>query len=249
MASASANLSGQSGSPPPPPPPHGDAMEIAAAGAANPPPTEPKPSSASFHHQPIPPPPAAAGAAGRQDTKGYTVTCKRCAMWFWNHQGLGSHKNRELAAAAGGGGEPATPQQAGEAARARRVRRRVPLGGSGVQLGGHKRKHWTGPSIVSKKKKKPRVAVAAHGNRRGPRAGAAGQSGRRGSTCGTAGCRGAGAADGGENTRAPSLHLGRRRRAECFYSAFTSGRRVQTTEAQEGSPPATESSASTGGQQ
>ncbi|RCV09390.1 hypothetical protein SETIT_2G023900v2 [Setaria italica] len=172
-ASARANLSGQSSSAPPA---HDDAMEIAVAGAATAanPPTE-----AVIHHQPIapqPPPareqhvhqqppvaPPAAGAAGRQDPNGYT--CKKCGMWFRNHQGLGGHmvghKNRELAAAA-------APLPAdGDAAPAGRRNPRPEkvhvcneCGAefrTGVQLGGHKRKHWTGPPIVPKKK--PRVLV------------------------------------------------------------------------------------------
>ncbi|OEL17586.1 hypothetical protein BAE44_0021396 [Dichanthelium oligosanthes] len=172
MASARTNLSGQSGSAQAT---HGDAMEIVAAGAADP------PTEAVVHHQPITPPPASgeqhqlvhqqppvalpprAGAGGRQDPNGYT--CKQCGMWFAVHQGLGGHmvghKHREAVAAAAGmppadGAGPAgcsnpKPEKTHVCNECGAEFR------SGVQLGGHKRKHWTGPPIVPNKK--PRVVV------------------------------------------------------------------------------------------
>ncbi|CAO1948455.1 unnamed protein product [Urochloa humidicola] len=109
------------------PPMRHDAMDAVAEDAAANPPTEaaahlqasppPSPSppaatAAEEQNPPVPqqqlvaPPPPPPG--GRQDPRGYT--CKRCGMWFRTHQGLGGHvvghKNRELAVAAAldGGG-------------------------------------------------------------------------------------------------------------------------------------------------
>jgi len=82
-------------------------------------------------------------------------------MWFATHQGLGGHsvghkhRERELLVVPGG--------------RRRDKRERVHVCSdcgaefaTGVQLGGHKRKHWAGAPIVpkkKKKKKKPRAVV------------------------------------------------------------------------------------------
>lgn len=260
-ASARANLSGQSS---PAPPAYDDAMKIAAAGAASAanPPTEaviihqqpmpiappPPPAREQHVHQqpPVVAPPASAGAAGRQDPNGYT--CKKCGMWFRNHQGLGGHmvghKNRELAAAAAGAGT-VIPADGGAPAGRRKPRpERAHVCDecgaefrTGVQLGGHKRKHWTGPPIVPKKKKPcladvvrplppPAEAVADLTLEMPPAVEVALPAAERTS----------------EPAPRPTAAPGR-----VLLFGIDIGPRVQEPEAQQGSP-ATESSASTSGQ-
>jgi hypothetical protein len=228
MAPATASLSGQSSSAQPV---QGDAMEAS-------PPTE-----AVVHQQAPPVAPAAAGA-GRQNPNGYT--CKKCGMWFESHQGLGGHmvghKNRELAAGDGTGAAPAGRRNPGP----ERPHVCDQCGAefrTGVQLGGHKRKHWAGPPIVPKKK--PRVVVVAQPllppladlklAMSAVRAGGAPPAAEA-------------ARPAAERTPEPAARAPAAGRVLLFGIDIGPG--VQTPEAQEGPPaPATESSASTGGKQ
>ncbi|RLM91893.1 hypothetical protein C2845_PM08G20870 [Panicum miliaceum] len=144
--------------PDPSPPTRGDATEAVAARAASP------PKEAVVDLQAAPPPPAAGEQAppvrqqrvappprGRQDPNGYT--CSKCNKWFRTHQGLGGHKNREVAAALQGGYAPYSRNaKAGRTHACKVCGAEFP---GGIQLGGHMRKHWKGKPF----NKKPRRLV------------------------------------------------------------------------------------------
>ncbi|KAF8714004.1 hypothetical protein HU200_027994 [Digitaria exilis] len=147
----------------------GGAMEVTVASVAaiaNDPPTQ----AIVDHHQeqPSTSPAIVVGQAPK------VYTCKRCGMTFTNPQALGGHvvghRNRDLAAAAAGtttmsaadgvvfpGGRRGAPKPP-----ERRAHVCNECGAefvTGVQLGGHKRKHYTGEPIVPKRKNKTRVVV------------------------------------------------------------------------------------------
>ncbi|XBI32155.1 hypothetical protein VPH35_055638 [Triticum aestivum] len=126
-----------------------------------PPPVAPAPEPAAVYpHPPVPAqqhvaavPPLAFHWPLHQDPgapRGFS--CKECNRWFETHQGLGGHvaghKNRRIAAAAAaaiaaGGPRPEklhTCKVCGE------------VYNSGVRLGGHMRKHYTGKPIVPRKR-------------------------------------------------------------------------------------------------
>ncbi|OEL36868.1 hypothetical protein BAE44_0002120 [Dichanthelium oligosanthes] len=185
VASTITDVSGQSSSAQPMP--NDDVMDTVVAGGANPPSeavvhlhAAPPPAAGeqapSIHQQlPMAPPPAVERAppvhqppiaprpaTSRQNPNGYT--CKQCNMWFQTHQGLGGHKaghsNKEAAAAAAGmledGAAPCHRNAKPAKAHVCKVCGEVFT--AGVQLGGHMRKHYTGPPIVPNKK--PRLAIA-----------------------------------------------------------------------------------------
>ncbi|KAM0916727.1 hypothetical protein ACQ4PT_010060 [Festuca glaucescens] len=102
-------------------------------------------------------------AASRQAPQGRGFSCKECGRWFRTHQGLGGHaaghKNRRLAAEAAAAAAAGIDPQAHIACRggARNTRPHAcKICGaeyrSGVSLGGHMRKHYSGKPIVPRKR-------------------------------------------------------------------------------------------------
>ncbi|KAM3354485.1 hypothetical protein ACQJBY_025266 [Aegilops geniculata] len=145
-----------------------------------PPPFTPAPEPAAVYLHPpapaqqhafVPPPPAAAPPhafhgplhiiAHRETTAPRGFSCKECNRWFSTHQGLGGHaaghKNRriaaEAAAAIAAGLDPIGHAAGGP--RPERLHTCKVCGEvytSGVRLGGHMRKHYTGKPIVPRKR-------------------------------------------------------------------------------------------------
>ncbi|GJM93686.1 hypothetical protein PR202_ga10268 [Eleusine coracana subsp. coracana] len=148
-------------------PMHDDAMAIVVvAGEADPPP--PTEAVVVVHHQSAPPPAALPvgyqappavhrrrAAAGTQNPVGYT--CAECGKRYPTNQALGGHvaghRNRRVAAAAAAHQDGAGPS--GSKEKEEKVHDCKKCGvvfATGVQLGGHMRKHWKGEPIRPKKK-------------------------------------------------------------------------------------------------
>ena len=86
-------------------------------------------------------------------------SCKECNRWFETHQGLGGHvaghKNRKIAAAAATAIAAGVDPIAAGGPRPEKLHTCKVCGEvytSGVQLGGHMRKHYTGKPIVPRKR-------------------------------------------------------------------------------------------------
>ncbi|KAL6840062.1 hypothetical protein ACP4OV_029872 [Aristida adscensionis] len=142
---------------------HATAAVVHQAAAAPPPPQ----AHVVVHHQPaVPPPPPAVAQAPlvRQPPAAppKEYTCKICGRTFATHQGLGGHaaghrnrqKEEEAAAAAAqdGGAAPAGLGLAGAPQAEHKCKHCDKVFGTGVQLGGHMRMHYSGPPIVQKKR-------------------------------------------------------------------------------------------------
>ncbi|KAK1683219.1 hypothetical protein QYE76_044067 [Lolium multiflorum] len=101
-------------------------------------------------------------AASRQAPQGRGFSCRECGRWFQTHQGLGGHaaghKNRRLAAeAAAAGIDPEAHIACRGGARSARPHACKICGAeyrSGVSLGGHMRKHYSGKPIVPRKRQR-----------------------------------------------------------------------------------------------
>ncbi|KAF8731290.1 hypothetical protein HU200_016344 [Digitaria exilis] len=148
----------------------GDAMEVTVASVSAIIATDPPTQAIVDHHQeqPSTSPAIVVGQAPK------VYTCKRCGMTFTNPQALGGHvvghRNRDLAAAAAGttttSAEDGVVFPGGRRGAHKPPGRRAHVCNecgaefvTGVQLGGHKRKHYTGEPIVPKRKNKTRVVV------------------------------------------------------------------------------------------
>jgi hypothetical protein len=148
---------------------HNDAMDIAeAATNAN---AIPLAEPVVVHKEALPPPPAEIQAqpinrrrarpphAGRQRPEGYRCSDPECRMWFSTHHALGGHvaahknKKRDTEAAA-------APLHGGaKEEKLHRCKECPAVFASGLQLGGHMRKHWKGEPIVPKRKLRPSLVL------------------------------------------------------------------------------------------
>ncbi|XBI22040.1 hypothetical protein VPH35_063106 [Triticum aestivum] len=156
---------------PAPPSPQQDPVRPRVAPAPEPAAVYLHPPAPAQQHAFVPPPPAAAPLnafhgplhiiAHRDTAAPRGFSCKECNRWFPTHQGLGGHaaghKNRriaaEAAAAIAAGLDPIGHAAGGP--RPERLHTCKVCGEvytSGVRLGGHMRKHYTGKPIVPRKR-------------------------------------------------------------------------------------------------